>query len=116
MLPQLPQAAKPAASQALENHSRVKSYNRGELTVKTLADPASRRVVESRQNARVKELRAAFRRAAPTADGRLAIEGEHLLQEAAKRGLRFHTIFVATGHEDLLTGLPQAETLVVSQD
>ena len=40
------------------------------------------RIVQSRQNARVKELRAAFTRAARTAGGLLAIEGEHLLLEA----------------------------------
>src|SRR5579875_839845 len=60
------------------------------------------RIVQSRQNARVKELRAAFARASRTADGLLAVEGEHLLQEAAASGLGFHAVFVRIGAESLL--------------
>ncbi|HTV07275.1 MAG TPA: RNA methyltransferase [Acidobacteriaceae bacterium] len=63
------------------------------------------RIVQSRQNARVKELRAAFARASRTESGLLAIEGEHLLQEAASSGLKFHTVFVEQGSEALLDRL-----------
>ena len=60
------------------------------------------RIVQSRQNARVKELRMAFTRASRTAQGLLAIEGEHLLAEAAASGLKFHTVFFQEGAEALL--------------
>lgn len=60
------------------------------------------RIVQSRQNARVKELRAAFAKASRTADGLLAIEGDHLMQEAARSGVEFNTVFVRQGAESLL--------------
>jgi TrmH family RNA methyltransferase len=51
------------------------------------------RRVESRQNARVKELRRAFGGAAPNAQGEIAIEGMHLVEEAIRSGLRLGTVF-----------------------
>ncbi|HEY4931740.1 MAG TPA: RNA methyltransferase [Terriglobales bacterium] len=51
------------------------------------------RRVESRQNARVKELRCAFSEAAPNDKGEVAIEGMHLLEEAIRAGLRLGTVF-----------------------
>lgn len=63
------------------------------------------RIVQSRQNARVKELRAALTRSARTIAGLLAIEGEHLVQEALASGLRPATIFVQSGSEGLLDRL-----------
>jgi RNA methyltransferase, TrmH family len=63
------------------------------------------RIVQSRQNARVKELRAAFTRAARTERGLLAIEGEHLLREAIASQLQLATVFVQTGREALLDSL-----------
>lgn len=63
------------------------------------------RIVQSRQNARVKELRAALTRSARTAQGLLAIEGEHLLQEALASGLQLATVFVEAGREALLDQL-----------
>lgn len=77
------------------------------------------RIVQSRQNARVKELRAAFARSFRTATGQLAIEGEHLLQEAAASGLVFHTIFVRRGSEGLLERFDiteSAEILALTPD
>jgi TrmH family RNA methyltransferase len=71
-----------------------------------------RRRVESRQNARVKELRAAF--ADPADSGRVAVEGERLLEEALRSGLRVATVFVREGSERLLDGLklePECEVL-----
>jgi RNA methyltransferase, TrmH family len=67
------------------------------------------RIVQSRQNARVKELRAAFTRAARTEAGLLAIEGEHLLLEAIASRLELVTVFVQTGSEALLDhlGIPE---------
>ena len=51
------------------------------------------RRVESRQNARVKELRSAFREAMPNQQHEVAIEGMHLLEEAIRSGLRLSTAF-----------------------
>ncbi len=52
------------------------------------------RLIESRQNARVKELRAALARTGRTPAGLIALEGEHLIWEAVRSGLRFDSIFV----------------------
>ncbi len=60
------------------------------------------RKIESQQNARVKELRASLQRGVKTDRSRIAIEGEHLLQEAMLGGLRIRTIFVRSGSEKLL--------------
>jgi TrmH family RNA methyltransferase len=63
------------------------------------------RSVQSRQNSRVKELRAAFLH--PGRAGEVvAIEGEHLLREALRSNIQFQTVFVVAGFEDLLTSLP----------
>ncbi len=63
------------------------------------------RVVESKDNARLKELRKALAAAGRSAQGRIGIEGPHLLEEALRAGLRVTTIFVAQGAEPLLVGL-----------
>jgi TrmH family RNA methyltransferase len=55
------------------------------------------RVVESKDNARLKELRKALAAAGRSAQGRVGIEGPHLLEEALRAGLRVKTIFVAQG-------------------
>ena len=46
------------------------------------------RVVESKQNARLKELRRALRGSGLASRGRVAIEGPHLVEEALRAGLR----------------------------
>jgi RNA methyltransferase, TrmH family len=51
------------------------------------------RRVEGRHNALVKELRAAFTRAEPTAGGDCAIEGMRIVEEAVRSGLRFRAVF-----------------------
>jgi RNA methyltransferase, TrmH family len=56
-------------------------------------------VITSRANGRVKQLRAAFAGQARLSGGLVAIEGEHLLEEALRSGLVFKTIFVAEGRE-----------------
>jgi len=71
------------------------------------------RIVQSRQNARVKELRAAFARSARTELGLLAIEGSRLLQEAISCHLQFATVFVQTGSEALLDSLAIPENTEV---
>jgi TrmH family RNA methyltransferase len=68
------------------------------------------RIVQSRQNARVKELRAGFARASRTEQGRIAIEGEHLLLEAVASGLHLAAVFIRVGNEDLLHNLNLSET------
>jgi TrmH family RNA methyltransferase len=68
------------------------------------------RIVQSKQNPRLKQLRRAL--AAPlreaTADGRQlgGVEGPNLLEEALRAGLRVECVFVAEGSERLLDGLP----------
>jgi TrmH family RNA methyltransferase len=75
------------------------------------------RVVESKDNARLKELRKALAAAGRSAQGRvgrLGIEGPHLLEEALRAGLRVTTIFVAQDAERLLDTLrvpPETEIL-----
>ena len=62
----------------------------------------SPRIVQSRQNARVKELRAGFGRPSRTEHGHIAIEGEHLLLEAVAAGLPIPAVFIRAGSESLL--------------
>jgi TrmH family RNA methyltransferase len=72
--------------------------------------PASQRIpsriVQSRQNSRVKELRASFspghRPGRDRLGGLVGIEGEHLLVEAARSGVRIATVFFRSGDEALL--------------
>lgn len=74
------------------------------------------RIVQSRQNTRVKELRVSFTRGARTERGLLAIEGEHLLREALASGLELATVFVQAGKEMLLDqiGVPrEIEALIL---
>jgi TrmH family RNA methyltransferase len=52
-------------------------------------------VVTSRTNPRVKQLRAAFAGQARLASGLIAIEGEHLLEEAVRSGQALKTVFVS---------------------
>ena len=56
-------------------------------------------VISSRANARVKQLRGAFGGQARLSGGMVAIEGEHLLEEALRSGMVFKTVFVAEGRE-----------------
>ena len=85
--------------------------------MKSLAESGPRRV-ESRQNARVKELRAGLSRGLRTAHNHIAIEGLHLLQEAVRSGLNLYTVFVQEGREGLLQQFPldNAEVLIVTEE
>ena len=60
------------------------------------------RIVQSKQNARVKELRAALLRPARGDHGLVALEGSHLVAEALASGIKLATIFIAQGSENLL--------------
>jgi TrmH family RNA methyltransferase len=74
--------------------------------------------VESRQNARVKELRAGLSRGMKTAHDHIAVEGLHLVQEALRSGLKLDTVFIQAGHEELAQQFLSinAEILVLSED
>ncbi len=79
------------------------------------------RRVESRQNARVKELRRAFSDAAPNQKGEVAIEGMHLVEEAIRAGLRLGTVFFSeSARERVHKLMPQlslhTETLLLPDD
>jgi len=79
----------------------------------------SPRIVQSRQNARVKELRAGFARASRTEHGHIAIEGEHLLVEALAARLNISAVFLREGSEQYLdrVHLPEsAEILTLPAD
>ena len=62
---------------------------------------ASAEIIRSRQNARLKDLRQRLLHPAIGEDGLIAIEGDHLLQEAERSGLRFDTVFL---REDRVAG------------
>ncbi|MGH9606479.1 MAG: TrmH family RNA methyltransferase [Terracidiphilus sp.] len=81
------------------------------------------RIVQSKQNARLKELRRAL--ASPIREhGRrvrtlAGIESRNLVEEALRSGLRVPCVFAAQGFENLLEGLPlpsAAEILLMSRE
>jgi TrmH family RNA methyltransferase len=82
--------------------------------------PAQRhlRKIESRQNARVKELRAGLQRGLRTGHGLIAIEGEHLVNEAVRSGLKVQTAFVSSASEGLFRDCTwgAAEVLLLSEE
>lgn len=63
------------------------------------------RIVQSKQNARLKELRKALASPGREGNGLAGIEGPHLIEEALKAGLLIPCIFVAQGFEHLLNPL-----------
>ena len=68
--------------------------------------------IHSRQNSRVRDLRAALRAHGTAAGGRIAIEGPHLLQEALRSGLVIESAFLREDRTAFARDLP-AETEVV---
>jgi TrmH family RNA methyltransferase len=63
------------------------------------------RIVQSKQNSRLKELRRLLLHPSQQAPLLAAIEGAKLLEEALRADLRLHTVFVEQGAEELLEGL-----------
>ena len=63
------------------------------------------RIVQSKQNPRVKELRSTLLRPGRGEQDLIALEGIHLIQEALRSGLTLQTVFVAQGHEHLVASL-----------
>src|SRR5208282_2346448 len=79
------------------------------------------RRVNSRQNARVKELRRGFAEASPNEQGEVAIEGMHLVEEAIRSGLRLSTVFFShsarpRSHKLLPQLSAHTETLLLPDD
>lgn len=74
------------------------------------------RLIESRQNPRVKELRAALARTGRTPSGLIAIEGEHLIAEALRSRLRFASIFLREGYQSSFALPDDAEHLMLPPD
>jgi TrmH family RNA methyltransferase len=60
------------------------------------------RIIQSKQNARVKELRAALLHPGRGESGLVALEGIHLLAEAIRSGLKPRTVFVTDNYAHLL--------------
>jgi len=63
------------------------------------------RTVQSKQNPRVKELRAALLRPGRGESDLIALEGLHLVNEALRSGIPLQTVFVTQGHENLIESL-----------
>ena len=77
------------------------------------------RIVQSKQNARVKELRAALLRPGRGEAATVALEGIHLLAEALRSGVELETVLLAQGSESLLAELgisESTEVLVLPQE
>jgi TrmH family RNA methyltransferase len=71
------------------------------------------RIIESKQNARVKALRAALLRPGRGDAKILALEGFHLVSEAVQSGVEIETVFVAEGNENLIPELNIANSVEV---
>jgi TrmH family RNA methyltransferase len=74
------------------------------------------RLIASRQNPRVKELRGALSRSGRTPSGLIAIEGEHLVAEAMRSHLRFSTVFLRDGYPPPFALPEDAEQLLLPSD
>ncbi len=65
-----------------------------------------KRVIQSKQNARLKDLRRALTKPGRDAHGLAGIEGVNLLEEALRADLHLPCVFVADDAEDRIEGLP----------
>ena len=77
------------------------------------------RIIESKQNARLKELRRALAEPARKANGLAGVEGPNLLEEALRAGLRIRTVFAGERlqHWVEATRLPhETEVLVMPSE
>jgi TrmH family RNA methyltransferase len=77
------------------------------------------RIVQSKQNARLKQLRQALAHPSRNGCDLAGIEGPKLLDEALRAGLRVACVFAAQGAEPLLDGLPlppEAEILLLPRE
>ncbi len=77
------------------------------------------RIVQSKQNSRVKELRRALANPSREKGGLAGIEGPNLLIEAVRAGLRIHCVFATEGNEEWLERQAlstETEVLIVPQE
>ena len=77
------------------------------------------RIVQSKQNPRLKELRKALAAPGREVHGLAGIEGPNLVEEALKAGLRIPCIFIAQGFEHLLDPFlipPEIEILQMKRE
>jgi len=77
------------------------------------------RIVQSKQNSRLKDLRRALAQPGRAGQPLAAIEGPNLLSEALRAGLHIPCVFVAQGSEHLLDGLSlpaETEVLLVPKE
>ena len=77
------------------------------------------RIVQSKQNARLKELRRALANPLREDRGLVGIEGPNLLEEALRARLRIDCVFAAQGFEALLEKMPlppETEILLMPKD
>ncbi|HUX45811.1 MAG TPA: RNA methyltransferase [Terracidiphilus sp.] len=77
------------------------------------------RIVQSKQNARLKDLRRALAQPSHGPRGLVGIEGPNLLEEALRAGLHIPCVFVAQGSQHLLDPFdlpPATEILLVPPD
>lgn len=77
------------------------------------------RIVQSKQNARLKELRRAIAHPGRESRGLAGIEGPNLIREAVRAKAAIASVFVALGAEHLLDGLdlpPETDVLAVPQE
>ena len=77
------------------------------------------RIVQSKQNVRLKDLRLALARPGREPHGLAGIEGPNLLEEALRAGLRVSCVFVAQEAEHMLGGLglpAKTEVLLVPRN
>ena len=68
-------------------------------------------MISSKTNARVKQLRGAFSGNVRLSEGLIAIEGDHLLEEAIRSGVTLKTVFVG-GRKPVPHGLPRETELL----
>src|SRR5215471_3960351 len=74
------------------------------------------RIVQSKQNARWKELRRALSSSGRKANGLAGIEGPILLEEALRSGLRIRTVFVGERMQHSVEAMrlsPETEVLIM---
>ena len=71
------------------------------------------RIIESKQNPLVKELRAALLRPGRGDAGSIALEGVHLVVEALRSGLELTTVFIVRGNENLLDKLDLSDAIEI---
>ena len=76
---------------------------------------AASTIISSRSNQSVKQLRAAFSENRRLSEGLVAIEGEHLVEEALKSGIRLTTVFL-TPKRPLPSGLSQNTQVIRLSD